>query len=281
MSNFGFISPLFLPERQPAWKCLTTLFPGWIHFYPAKPKAIGVITGSLFEKSVRGYGFRAPSLPAPAWNESRTAIFWNRFCQELQRREVAVLGLDQETPQPPTDLIDLPDFPGISDGKALELFLFNLNFHRILDLYEITPLKATATIIWEEGNQGLTCARLIGRELRFLTLVHPKLKVLEQAAEVISAETGLAPRTFTEIPANYRELGIVIHCGRTMNYPVPGGCQQRPRYHLFGAFPGLFGANLGLSVSMGNWQGDEMLYPALGEAVFRACGMVRSCRWSG
>ncbi|HEX3047936.1 MAG TPA: hypothetical protein VHY08_24505 [Bacillota bacterium] len=154
-------------------------------------------------------------------------------------------------------------------------------FYRILGHYEITPPKATATVIWEEGNLGLTCARLIGQELRFLTLVHPNLKVLEQAAEVIRAETGLAPRMFTEVPKDYHEWGIIIQCGRFLNEGAPDGWKRIPRYHLFGGTTTLGGANLDLTVSMDNRPAEGPMVPALGEAVFRACFELEKGVWCG
>ncbi|MCL6589070.1 MAG: hypothetical protein K6U80_03870 [Firmicutes bacterium] len=279
MGNFGYIAPLLAPERHPLWKRLAALFPG--HFPPARPKTMGAITGSLFEWPVRGYGFRGPGLPMPAWDEARIFLFWDRFWRELQRREVTVVGLGQGTPQPPPRVMGLPGFPGTSDGKALELLLFYLNFPRILDHYEITPPQATATVIWEEGNLGLACARLIGPKLRFLNLVHPNFKVLEHAGEIIGAETGLAPRTFTEIPENYRKLGIIIGCGRLTNYQAGGSFKGQPRYHLFGPAAAVDGASFGLSVTMENRREVGRLDPALGEAVLRACFGLEDGYWCG
>ncbi|HEX3047935.1 MAG TPA: hypothetical protein VHY08_24500 [Bacillota bacterium] len=128
MSNFGFVSPLLAPGRHPAWKSLMALFPGWANFFPVHTKAVGAITGSLFDMPVRGYGFSTPEIQTPAWSESRLALFWDRFSKELRQREITVVGMDGGTPQPPSQIIDASDFPGVSDGKALELFLFNQNF---------------------------------------------------------------------------------------------------------------------------------------------------------
>jgi len=182
---------------------------------------------------------------------------------------------------PPAHLKNQPYFPGISDGKALEMLLFMERFRSLLRSYEIPAQRAKVLIAWEEGNLGLTCARLIAQEVRFITLVCPNLRLLERAAELVLAETGVSPQTSEEWPSDFKGAKIVIKCGKFKVYSQKRDSRRVIWCELFQQYPQLALMNLKLPVSA--WCKSQQLpvYPVLGEVILRAGYNYDSEFWYG
>jgi hypothetical protein len=280
VGNFGFISPLL--KEIPGFR---SMFSG---YFPEKwryfrgPLKVGEISGSLPGEKLRGWGWKVPENPARVWEGKRLADLWQRFFVELAEKEIKVIGLDAgRTFCPPGLFRSQPDVPGVSDGKALELLFFMNRFRSILRNYEITPQKAKALVIWEEGNLGVTCARAIAREVRFLTLVSPNARILEIAAEIILSETGVSPQVFVDLPSDYRGAKIVVKCGRVAKYQLPRVTRRVIWCELFQSFPSLSSMNFALPVTAANQVGKLPLYPALAEVILRSGFGLQSGFWHG
>jgi hypothetical protein len=267
MIKFGFASSLL---KIVSWA-------QWRYFLPEKllywrgPLKIGRLTASLPQENIQGIGWQLPENSNQVWSNSKTLRLWQKFLLELYREKIRIVGLDCSTNFiPPLTLRNQASFPGISDGKALELLLFINRFRNILRNYEITPQKAKALIVWEEGNLGITCARLIAREVRFLTLVSPNERSLEKAAEVIFAETGISAQIYLTPPEDLRGARIVIKCGSLSKLQLVRHSKRVLWYELFQKCPSLPSMNVDLPLAARNKYGDLPLYPALGEAIIRS-----------
>lgn len=287
-----------LPERLLYWR---------------GPLRTGEIVGRLatgrkepLPESVSGFGWKAPTDPGRTWNEGEIVRVWSDFLTEMADREVSVVGIDSGIPfNPPLQLRNQIGFPGFSDGKAWELLFFLSRFRNLLRNYRIPARKARAAILWEEGNLGLTCARLIANELRFLTLITPQSRLLERAGDQILAESGISAQLFTELnceaagsrgdwptagsrgdgPAAGGRLPggarILIVCGRLRHYQLPHDMRGVIRLNLFQPLPSLTAINIKLPLTVASRQTQLPLYPALGETVVR-CGMkAHSGFWCG
>lgn len=280
MSYFGFLSSLLIESATPWRRVLGILPEKWR--YNKGPRRIGEITGNLLQQQVRGWGWKLPCQPALIWDEACRLNLWRFLLDELEKRDVKVVGLEAGSSfQPPLTLLSRPTFPGISDGKALELLLFINRFRRLLQNYDIAPGRAKALIVWEEGDLGLACARLIAREVRFLTLVFPNARLLERAADLIMAETGAAPQIYSDLPPDYKGAKVVIKCGRLTKYRLTGGSRQIICCELFPNHPNITNISLGLSFDLLSKAGQLPLYPALGEAVLRSCFEINKGLWYG
>jgi hypothetical protein len=280
VGNFGFISPL-LKEIPNFWSVLPKYLPEkWRYFLG--PLKVGEITGLLSGEKLRGWGWKVPENPGRVWEGRRLTDLWERFSMELAEKEIKVIGLDAgRTFCPPGFFRSHPNAPGVSDGKALELLFFMSRFRSILRNYEIAPSKAKVLVMWEEGNLGVTCARAIAREVRFLTLVSPNARILEIAAEVILSETGISPQVFVEPPSDYRGAKIVIKCGKVTKYQLPRNTRRIIRCELFQSYPSLSSMNFALPVTAANQVGKLPLYPALAEVILRSGFGLQSGFWHG
>jgi hypothetical protein len=267
MERFGFISPL-LPKSS-SWDFWSGLLPDkWR--YRWGPLPTGPITGYLSGEKMEGFGWKAPGAAPEFWNEAGINKFWQRLVTDSIQKEIKIFGLDAGIEfHPPPNLLGQKPFPGVSDGKALELLLFLNYFRGILRNYGIAPQKAKAMVIWEEGNLGLACARLIAREIRFLTLVYPNARFLERAAGLITAETGVSPRIYTT-PPEIRHDKIIIQCGRFSRYHRARNSKQAIWCAIFQNNPSLFSLNTDLPIKAMNIHHPIPLYPALGETMLRS-----------
>lgn len=267
MNRFGFISP-----RLSAYSSLdffNRILPDkWR--YRRGPLSIGPITGYLSGEKLEGFGWKAPGSTHKVWDETGMNRLWQRLITDLTNKEIKIIGLDVTTGfELPFSVATQNSFPGVSDGKSLELLLFLNYFRGILRNYGISSRKAKAMIIWEEGNLGLVCARLIAREVRFLTLVHPNTGFLERAAGLITAETGISPRIYTTPPEIFRDK-IIIQCGRFNRYPTDRHSKQAIWCAIFQKNPALYSLNSGLPITVMNTHHRLPLYPALGETILRS-----------
>lgn len=280
MGNFGFVSPL-LKETTKPWDLFLKFLPErWC--YCRGPLKTGEITGFLPEERVQGWGWKVPAVPQTFWKGEELTGHWRRFLDELNSKDIKVIGLDPGTSFfPPAGVCKRPDFPGVSDGKALELLFFIDRFRGILKSYEIPPQKARVLIIWEEGNLGITCARVIAREVRFLTLVSPNIRSLEIASDLILAETGLSPKIMVELPVDDQGAKIIIKCGRLSQYHFPRNSRRTVCCQLFQSFPSLTSINFPSPVTAISKAGRLPLYPALGEAILRLGFNLNSGFWHG
>lgn len=280
MSYFGFLSPL-LNEATSSWRRVFRIIPERWRFYKG-PLRIGEITGTLFQRQVKGWGWKLPGKPLLIWDEEEQFNLWRLLLDELGKREVKVVGLEVGSSfHPPSKLITQASFPGISDGKALELLFFINRFRRLLQNYGIAPGRAKVLIIWEEGNLGLSCARLIARWVRFLTLVSPNPRLLERAAEIIMAETGITPQVYSDLSPDYKGAKIVIKCGRLSQYQLYKCPRKIIFCELFPHRPKITNINLGLPLDVIAKTGQLPLYPALGEAILRSCFEINMGLWYG
>jgi len=267
MNNFGFISSLLPVESS--WDFFADILPEkWR--YRGGPLLTGTLTGYLEGEKLEGFGWKVPEDTAGLWNESRLIKLWRRLTVELTRKEIGIIGLDSATTfDPPFKIINQQYFPDISDGKALELLLFLNYFRNVLRNYRISPQKAKVAIIWEEGNLGLTCARLIAREIRFLSLVNPNIRFLERAADLIIAETGISPKLYTE-PPEFNKEKIVVKCGKLTRLCITRHSKQVIWCEIFQKKPSLSCLNINLPITVTNRRHRIPLYPALGEAILRS-----------
>ena len=280
MSYFGFLSPL-LTESNSSWGRVLRIMPERWRFYKG-PLRVGKITGTIFQHQIQGWGWKLPCKPVVIWDEEDRFNLWRKLLNDLEAREIKVIGLEVGSSfHPPLKLLSKPSFPGISDGKALELLFFINRFRRLLQNYDISPGRAKAMIVWEEGNLGLSCARLIAREVRFLTLVSPNHRFLERAADIIMAETGVVPRIYSELPSDYKGAKVIIKCGRLTKYRLTRGNYRGICCQLFPERPNINNINLGLPVEGTAKTGTIPLYPALGEVMIRSCFEVNLGVWYG
>lgn len=280
MSYFGFLSPLLIDSTS-SWQRVLRIIPERWRFYKG-PLRIGAITGTVFQRQVQGWGWRLPCKPILIWDEEERFNLWRLLLDELESRRIKVVGLEVGSSfHPPLKLLTQPSFPGISDGKALELLFFINRFRRLLQNYGIAPSRAKALIVWEEGNLGLSCARLIAREVRFLTLVSPNLRLLERAADIIMAETGIAPQIYSDLPPDYKGAKVVIKCGRLTKYQLTRGSRKVICCDLFPYRPNITNINLGLPLDVISKTGQLPLYPALGEVILRSCFEINMGLWYG
>jgi hypothetical protein len=280
MVNFGYISTRMEPEAQ-YWKWLKWLPLEWK--YCKGPLHAGEISGITPDGNVRGWAWNVPEQSDQVWGQRQINVCWQKLWVEIYQKQIKIIGLDFAVPLPlPAELKRQPYFPGISDGKALELLLFIGRFRTLLQNHEIPAHRAKVIIVWEEGNLGLTCARLIAREVRFITLVHPHQKLLERAAEIIMAETGVSPRIYSEWPDDYQGAKLLIQCGNLAHYhPAKQDARKVIRCALFQRYPRLSLMNLNYPVSA--WHKTRQLpaYPVLGEVILRAVFRHESEFWYG
>lgn len=280
MSYFGFLSPLLI-ESNSSWRRILRIVPERWRFYRG-PLRTGEIIGTLFQRQVQGWGWKLPYKPVLIWDEEDRFNLWRLLLSELESRDVKVVGLEAGSSfHPPLKLLTQPSFPGISDGKALELLFFINRFRRLLQNYDIAPGRAKALIVWEEGNLGLSCARLIAREVRFLTLVSPNARLLERAADIIMAETGTSPQIYSNLPPDYKGAKVVIKCGRLTKYQITRGLHNIICCDLFPYRPNITNINLGLPLDVIAKTGQLPLYPALGEVILRSCFEINMGIWYG
>jgi hypothetical protein len=267
MNHFGFISPLL--SRESSWDFLTGIIPEkWR--YRRGPLSAGPITGYLSGEKLEGFGWKAPGSGSRLWSEMEVIRLWQRMTTDFTHKGIGIIGLDSNASLTlPVKLANQRCFPGISDGKALELLLFLNYFRGILRNYGVSSQKAKAMVIWEEGNLGLVCARLIAQEIRFLTLVHPSARLLERAADLIIAETGVSPRIYTAPPVTLKEK-IIIKCGQFVRYQLDRHSNQAIWCEIFQKNPSLCSLNSDLPITVVNARHRLPLYPALGEAILRS-----------
>ncbi|HBF39255.1 MAG TPA: hypothetical protein DDW50_18290 [Firmicutes bacterium] len=265
MANFGFVSSMLTTRTR------------WEKFIPEKwlyyrgPVNIGRITGFLPGGDAQGMGWQLPGYASQIWSNYRVVRIWQKFLSELDKYGIRVVGLDcAATFTPTASLRTGTAFPGVSDGKALELLLFINRFRGILRNYEIPSLKAKATIIWEEGNLGVTCARLIAREVRFLNLVSPNARSLERAAELVFAETGISAQIYQALPDDLRGCRIIIKCGMLSKLKLVRSLPRIIWCEIFQKSPSLTSFNTDLPIIVKSRYGGLPLYPALGEAIVRS-----------
>jgi hypothetical protein len=267
MVHFGFASSLL--KKPTFWE---TLLPDKLLYYRG-PLNVGPITGFLPGGDVQGVGWQLPKDFKEVWSNYRLVRLWQRFLAELSQYGIKVIGLDSATTfAPPKSLrVDIP-FPGVSDGKALEMLLFVNRFRNILRNFDIPPLKAKATIVWEEGNLGVTCARLIAREVRFLNLVSSNEHSLERAAELVFAETGISAQTYRTLPEDFRGNRILIKCGTLCDLKLTRARQAKKMIwcEIFQKSPSLTSFNANLPLTVKGKFGGLPLYPALSEAILRS-----------
>jgi hypothetical protein len=280
MGGFCYLSTKLAPEGE--WRRWRQWLPERFRYFWG-PAPAGKIQGFLpRQKEVPGWAWKLPDQTGPVWKQSRLDRWWQRFWLELYAKQIKVIGIDPDLSlTPPEKLRNKPYFPGLSDGKALELLLFIERFRSILHSYEISAQRAKALIVWEEGNLGVTCARLIAPEVRFLTLVHPNLNFLERTAELIMAESGLSPQIMKTLPSDLKGAKIVIKCGRVTAFPVRRGPRRVIWCELFQKYPQLPLLNRDLPFSVRHQTQNLPLYPVLGEVVLRAGYNYDSEFWYG
>jgi len=205
MGNFGLVTP-DLPAAA-CWKRWPWIPQGWR--YREGFAFAGRLSGYLGDQPVEGWGWAVPRIQARAAHR-----LWETLEREWAVRPVSVVGVEGL----PVDRFKVPAQVGLSDGKALELLVFTGQFRNILRHYGINPQTAEITVMWEEGNLGLACSRLIAQHLRFLRLIHPDAGRLDHAAAVIMAETGISPKVQQVPPEQGRHIAMVIRCGTMKRY---------------------------------------------------------------
>lgn len=272
--NFGFLSPHL---KDQSWHQMTRFLPDAWRFWRG-PRVVGEILGQFADlQTISGIGWQMPIAAENFWRKDKQDQIWGRFLQELQREEVKVLGIDSAN-FPAKNFLG---FPGLSDGKVLELLIFINRLPIILRSYGITPSKAKVTIIWEEGNLGLICARLIAEQVRFLTLINPSIVLLERAAGQVIAESGISPQLSTELSNGLRNARLVIICGELLKYAEVFERPRLIRCKILGHHPSLITMNYRLPLSIKHAQESLPFYPALTEALLRTAFKLEHGTWLG
>ncbi len=277
--NFGFLSPYL---KAQSWYQFLKFLPDVLRYWHG-PKSVGGIVGEFLDlPAVSGYGWQLPLCSGILWNKTKQEEIWSFFLKKLQQAEIRVLGIERGSfVDPPLALRNSPVFPGVSDGKVLEMLIFLNRLPTILRSYGITPQKAKATIVWEEGNLGLVCARLISEQMRFLTLVNPNIVLLERAAGQIISESGISPQVTTELANGIRNSRLVIICGRLIKYAEVLEVPKLIRCELFTNRPSLINMNFRLPLTITHQQEKLPFYPALTESVLRVAFNLERGFWSG
>lgn len=279
MESFGYFSSLLNPVSK--WSHWLKWLPDEFR-YRYGPLKAGEIRGVLPRDIILGWGWKVPKNPVSTWSKPQTNQLWHQLEGEIKQKEIKTIGIDPFSPfLPPIHQLKQPSFPGISDGKTLELLIFLNHFRKLLHNYELPASKAKVAIVWEEGNLGLTCARLIAGDIRFLTLVHPNYYKVEQAAEMILAESGVSPRIMTKLDPEFKEVRIIIRCGKLTQYNL---ISQNPRLikcDLFKSYPTLISLNQKIPLEFNTKSGKIPLYPALGETIIRAISSLHKGVWYG
>lgn len=279
MVRFGFISTKVQPEAH--WLKRAKWLPANLKYFHGPLKA-GEVVGVLPQKQIPGWAWNVPECPEAVWGGGKLSRVWQRLWLDIYHKEIKVIGLDPWIAlPPPAKLSSQSYFPGISDGKALEMLLFVERFRSILRSYEIAAQRAKVLIVWEEGNLGLTCARLVAPEIRFLTLVCPNLKMLERAADLVMAETGVSPQIFQDCPADYKGARIVIKCGQFKTYTLRRESRRIIWCELFQQYPQLTLMNAKIPLVARCNSQKIPVYPVLGEVILRAGYNCDSEFWYG
>lgn len=279
MNQFGFFSSLLKTEPS-FWNLIGDYLPDkWR--YRFGPVRTGAISGCLSGEQINGFGWNLPVVVASLWDDSKLLKFWQRLAFEFKQRQINFIGVDPSSSfEPPPQLFHLENNLdlSVSDGKALELLIFLNYFQRLLRNYEIASQKTSVMLIWEEGNLGLIGARLLAREVRFLTFVHPNLTFLDRAMQLIMSETGVSPQIYTSIP-DLSRIKILIKCGELVNYNI----SKVPHViycELFQKNALLHTADIDLLITTVREHRKVLLYPALGETILRSLLNLRGC-WYG
>jgi len=280
MDSFGYFATM-LPPRS-VWGRIT----GWLPEktqYRRGPVRAGEIFGTIAGETVRGWGWRLPQNPRLVWEFKLYPEVGERLIKTFRQLGVKIIGIEywrQVTPL--VQWVRQSASPGISDGKALELLFFLSRFRNILHNYEISAQKAKTVIVWEEGNLGMVCARLIAAEVRFMTLINPYPRILEQAAAVIMAESGVAPRILNRLPADPKGgFQILIKCGNLSRFKLAQIPGKTLKYELFQDTPSLAALNIKLPLEVATKNRMIPVYPALAETIIRTgAGLHQGC-WFG
>ncbi len=282
MKKFGFVSPLL--EITSPLKYLRQMLPaGWKH--KRGPYPTGELTVLFQKEQLLGQGFQTPKPPKEIEPKSflNNPKAWQAFYQKNYELGIRVIGIDPagaflapEAAEPAEKI------PIISDGRALELLLFLQKFRNTLKIYQLNSQKTEVAILWEEGNLGAVCARLLAKELRFLTLIGPNWRSLERIANQLTGEAGITPKLFVDPLAGLKKVRIGIICGQLSSLTIPEAYRRIIWYKLFQNFPSLIAINSDLPLSVCNQKGMKIpLYPALGEAILRTMAELDQEDWVG
>lgn len=279
MGSFGYFSSILEPDSY--WNNLTRWLPDRLR-YRKGPLRTGTITGVISGEVISGWGWKIPENNLGIWSPEQTNLLWSQVENELRKKEITIIGIDPASSfLPPVQQIRGPLLPGISDGKTLELLFFLNYFRKILRTYEICASKAKAVIVWEEGNLGVACARLIAGDVRFLTLIHPHLHKLEQAAEIVFAESGISPQIYTELPQDFKGSKIIIRCGKLIKYNTQITASRIIKCELFKNYPTLSMLNSKIPLEAKCNSGNLPFYPVLGETIIREAFGLQKGIWFG
>lgn len=269
MYDFGYIAVSW-PETF--WRRWANRLPETWR-YRQGPLFTGKLEGILCNDHRTGWGWQIPADYRRVWDEPRHYLIWQRLRDELLERRIQVIGIEVPEFLPSLEF----NSPGTSDGKTLELIMFMYDFNRMLH-QNVLSRNSEVMVIWEEGNLGLTCARLIARDVRFLTLVHPNLTVLEQAAAVVMAETGTSPKILDRLPSDFNRIALVIECGRLTTFKSGMDANETRVIKLFQKVPGWHPV---FSISIIGCAGRLDDSPALAEALVRTAGGTDTECWCG
>lgn len=269
MGYFGLVSP-HLPAAA-YWKRLEWIPQRWR--YREGFAFAGKILGSLGNEPLEGWGWAVAKRRRPEYTR-----LWQAFDKEWATRQVQVVGVDGLS----LNCSEIPVRVGLSDGKSLELLIFAQQFENILRYYRINPQSAEIAIVWEEGNLGLACARLIAQRLRFLRLIHPNINQLDHAAAVLMAETGISPKTQQVMPGKEKRISMFICCGELNQYRSWLESSDVLCWQLFSGRLDLFQRLLGEAFFTA-WGSSVHLptSPVLGETLIRVMAGWSSEQWIG
>lgn len=273
MSGFGFIAP----DLQPcAW---WNRWNGWLPDkwrYFRGPLAAGELVGSCGALKCRGWGWKAPVQMERLWKEGAGMAVWKRLSGECLARDIQVVGLPR---LPSVALPEGLERPKLTDGNSLELVLFKQRFLRGFPRTFLATSDCEVAIIWEEGNLGLVCARLLGAELRFLTLIHPLRRAVDDAAALLLAETGLAAKVRVELPQKWSKFKIIIQCGQLNRYSLLG-LNGQIYYRLFQG-PDWPEVRTGMPLQVQSRFAPISVNVVIGEAFLRTVAGMEGEHWYG
>lgn len=269
MGNFGLVSS-YLPAAA-YWKRWQWIPEGWR--YRQDFAFAGKLSGYLGHVPVEGWGWSLARGQRTGYS-----LLWKALEREWTAKEVDVVGVDGLS----SGEMTFPSGVGFSDGKSLELLLFAQQFKRILRHCQVNPQTAEIGIIWEEGNLGLVCARLIAQHIRFLRLIHPDAGRLDHAAAVLLAETGISPKIQQVPPDKEQRISMIIQCGLLNHYRSWSGSEFSSYWELFTGRLDLFQRLMGDGFfTVWGPLASLPASPVLGEVLIRAIAGWSSEQWVG
>lgn len=218
MGKFGFIiHPLELKDLTRKFPFMEKLPEGLVRkaiekLPPVKVSEINGIASSYGE--TKGYFVGVPLLPdqmigLPLYKVERKIV---KACNMAASMGAEIVGLGAFT--------SVVGDKGISISKKVKVPVTTGNTFTVAVALDAVKeacrimgrdlRNSQIVIVGANGSIGKACAKVLAREVRFLTLVSRNIEKLEQLAEEILAETGLAVHVSSKLESSLRRADVII-----------------------------------------------------------------------